>query len=104
MDAIKFITEYKRMCASYTHCRDCPLFKDRILCSEIPSNYPEEFSTELTKVVKDWSAAHPITTRADLFKKVLPNTPTDSSGSLLICPAALEKDYHCDFDVDCKNV
>lgn len=101
MDAIKFINEHKRMCASYTRCQDCPLFKENTLCTEIPSHYPDEFAAEITKAIEDWSAAHPVTTRADIFKKIHPNAVTYEDGSMHICPHDIDKYFMCPDDYDC---
>lgn len=103
MDAIKFINEQKRMCASYTRCQDCPLFKENALCSEIPSHYPDEFAAEITKAVEDWSAAHPANTRAELFKKSYPHSPTDDYGALFICPLNVGETITCTAEVSCPD-
>ena len=104
MDANKFMREYKRMCASYGNCQNCPMREDNNgQCTEVPSRLSEEFTYKVTKVVEEWSAAHPITTRADLFKKTLPFTATDSNGSLLICPKLLDTNFICQFDGECKH-
>ena len=100
MDAIKFMQEYQRMCSSCELCADCPLYTDRP-CSEIPSKYTDEFFSKLIKVVDDWSAAHPVNTRADIFKKTYPDAPTDTLGALLICPKKLDKKLVCDYEVGC---
>lgn len=100
MDAIKFMQEYHRMCSSCERCADCPLYEDRP-CAEMPSRYTDEFSSKLIKAVEDWAAAHPVNTRADIFKKIYPDAPTDTFGSLLICPSSLDKNFECGLDIDC---
>lgn len=100
MDANKFMTEYQRMCTSYDRCADCPLYADKP-CAEMPSRYTKEFSTKLIKAVEDWSAAHPLTTRADLFKKIYPNAPTGPSGALLVCPTDLDLNFKCEEQSKC---
>lgn len=100
MDAIRFMTEYKRMCDSQNRCSDCPLCIDR-QCAEMPSRYTKNFSSELIKKVEEWSAAHPIITRADLFKKEHPNAATDGSGVLLICPVHIDKTIECQSGINC---
>lgn len=101
MDAIKFINEHKRMCASYTRCKDCSLYKANILCSEIPSHYPDEFAAELTKAVEAWSAAHPLTTRADWFKKTCPNVATYPDGTIRLCPHDIDESFECPPELNC---
>ena len=94
MNAIKFMDEYQRLCASYNRCADCPLYADRP-CAEMPSRYTTEFSSKLIKAVEEWSSSHPATTRADLFKKIYPNAATAPSGALLICPLELDLNFKC---------
>ena len=94
MDAIKFMQEYQRMCSSCKICADCPLYTDR-QCAELPSRYTEDFSSELINKVEEWSAAHPLTTRADLFKNKYPNAGTDDDGVLCICPRHIDKTIKC---------
>lgn len=106
MDANKFMTEYQRMCTSYDHCVDCPLYADR-QCAEIPARYTKESSTKLIKVVEDWSASHPVTTRADLFKKIYPNAASFPSGALLVCPSVLDLNFKCEEEqsdcIECRQ-
>lgn len=49
------------------------------------------------------SAVHPVTTRADLFKKVYPNAPTHADGSLVFCPRYLDKDINAQMDYTVMN-
>lgn len=58
MDAMKFMREHKKMCASYTNCIHCPMYPYNVKCQEILSNYTDVFITKLTKTVEDWSASH----------------------------------------------
>ena len=102
MDAIKFMTEYQRMCTSYDRCADCPLYADKP-CSEMPSRYTKEFSSNLIKAVEDWSANHHATTRADLFKKIYPNAEIDQFGSLYICPCELNTNFKCEPEISCVD-
>lgn len=103
MDANKFMSEYQRMCTSYDRCADCPLYADKP-CTEMPSRYTKEFSSNLIKAVKDWSSAHPVTTRQDLFKKIYPNAVIDQDGVLVVCPKLLDKTFdRCGHHVDCPT-
>lgn len=100
MDANKFMRKYKRICASYNDCRDCPLRTDNGQCTETPSRFTKEFIDKVTKVVEDWSA-HPVPTRADMFKKTYPNAPTHNNGALLLCPRYLDKNIKCSAGLYC---
>lgn len=102
MDANKFMTEYQRMCTRYSHCVDCPLCADR-QCAEIPARYTKESLIKLIKVVEDWAAAHPVTTRADLFKNIYPNAAIDPFGALYICPADLSTNFKCEDRISCVD-
>lgn len=102
MDANKFMAEYRRLCISYKHCMDCPLYNERP-CSEMPLRFTEEFSSKLIKAVEDWSAAHPVTTRADAFKKLFPNISTDRFGSPDICPVHIDKTLPCPVNKNCDE-
>lgn len=102
MDAIKFMQEYQRMCNSCERCADCPLYTD-MQCAEMPSRYTNDFSSKLIKAVEDWSAVHPQTTRAALFKKTHPFAVSDSTGSLLICPVVVDKNVICPLNGECTQ-
>ena len=107
MDALKFIQELQRMCKSYYHeekgyCSEaCPAKNLDGLCRITPGNYIKQFSSIL-KVVEEWSAAHPVTTRADLFKKEYPNAPTDTDGLPSLCPKFIDKEFNCPFNAYCE--
>lgn len=102
MDAIKFMTDFQRMCASYGRCEGCPLYADKP-CAEMPSRYTTELSSKLIKAVEEWSSSHPATTRADLFKKIYPNAAIDPFGALYICPANLSTNFKCDDGISCVD-
>lgn len=99
MDTNKFITEYRRMCRKYARCSDCPLNTDG-LCRKTPGSYTKEFASIL-KVVEDWAAANPVTTRAYLFKKIYPSAATGLSGALFICPAMVDIHFRCEDETEC---
>lgn len=103
MDAIKFRAEFARMCASYGACSECAIPKECRECAALPSNYTTEITSAIVKAVEDWSASHPVTTRADLFKKTYPNAKTDQNGSLCICPHSIDTDINCPPDNDCQE-
>lgn len=101
MDAIKYMREFKRMCASYEICADCPNSEDKEGCTNPPEKYTDEAILKLVKTVKGWSAAHPVYTRVDALKKIFPDVPTNTFGALFICPTSLDKNFVCGFDRDC---
>lgn len=103
MDANKFMTEYQRMCASYTGCRDCPLYTDNEQCIEIPSCFTKEFTDKVIKIVEEWSAAHPRKTRQSKFLEQYPEARTDTKGILRICPKFISADWGINYG-NCKHM
>lgn len=91
MDAVKFIEERRRMFAVTGENSKYSLFN---------MNTPAE---DVVKEVEEWSAAHPVTTRAALFKKTHPFVLSDSTGSLLICPVVVDKNVICPLNGECKQ-
>lgn len=52
---------------------------------------------QMVRVVEEWSAAHPRKTRQSVFLEQWPDANVDkSTGVLIICPAALKKEYRDD--------
>lgn len=103
MDAIKFRTEFARMCASYDTCDECAMPKACRKCASLPSNYTAEINSKTVKTVEKWAAAHPVNTRAALFKMTHPFVLSDSSGALLICPVVVDKNVICPLNGECKH-
>ena len=94
MDAVKFIEEAKRMCnANISNCAEC--CKGRACPINLPgANYTPE---ERTKLVEEWSAAHPRKTRQSVFLEQWPEARIDkTTGVLTICPAELTKECRDD--------
>lgn len=96
MDAVKFIEERNRMCATYTpkRCEGCPA-----------DNYGEEGvacimadkidAERLVPIVESWSAAHPRKTRQSVFLEQWPDAPLNTMGVLFVCPLTLCGDNVC---------
>lgn len=103
MDAIKFRDEFARMCASYETCSECVMPKECRECCSLPSNYTTEMTSRIVKAVEDWAAAHPVTTRADLFKQIVPSTDTAPSGELYICPSEIDETFVCNLKIKCDK-
>lgn len=95
MDAVKFIEERNRMCKSYGSCFTCPAHIDYTSCKFGVISGGE--AIEQIKLVEKWSAAHPVKTRQSVFLEQYPEANVDkSTGVLIICPAALKKEYRDD--------
>lgn len=99
MDTKKFTAEYRRLCSTYARCADCPLNGDG-KCITPPHDYIHRF-VSILNVVKDWSAAHPIVTRADIFKKIYPNVRTYTDGTLRLCPHDIDESFECPAELNC---
>lgn len=90
MDAIKFIKERNRMCATYTpkRCEGCP--------ANNPNNYGGEGiacimvdkidAERLVPIVEAWSTAHPRKTRQSVFLEQYPEAKIEKDGYLGVCP------------------
>lgn len=85
MDAVEFIREEIRMCASYQDCTDCPLY-DTAYCSVSPKKRTQEEAREIAQRVAEWSGAHPRKTRQHVFLEQYPNAKIDKDGCLAVCP------------------
>lgn len=83
MDAVKFIEERRRMYRATG--KHAPTLAEWI---------PAE---DVVKEVEAWSAAHPRKTRQSVFLEQWPEANVNkSTGVLIICPAALKKEYRDD--------
>lgn len=97
MDAVKFIKERNRMCATQGHCASCPATDCE--CSLLEDMVVD---TSIVTIVEKWSKEHPQhkhKTRQDTFLKQWPSASLDSCGILTLCP----KHLYCDFSCTDKN-
>lgn len=82
MDAVKFYSTFKRMCAE-TDCKDCLLDQK---CRPSANVEPEE----VVKLVEQWAKDHPVKTRQSEFLKMFPDSRFDGNGVLCIEPCCIE--------------
>lgn len=97
MDAVKFIKERDRMCATYTpkRCEGCPA--DNYGGEGVVCIMADKIDAErLVPIVEKWSAAHPRKTRQDVFLEQYPDAEIDSGGAIAICPTAFSSAYRDD--------
>lgn len=95
MDALEFINERDRMCATSENCNAC--FANRNGCI---FNYPaNNTAKEQVKVLEEWSAAHPRKTRQSIFMEQYPNAKC-FNGIVLFCPKAIDTCFSCPIDED----
>lgn len=101
MDAVKFIRERNRMCATYTpkRCKGCPAdnYGERDTACIMIDKIDAE---KVVSIVEKWSKEHPRKTRQDVFLEQWPNVKIDNQGILLIDPCDLDntmrgKDKDC---------
>jgi hypothetical protein len=101
MDAVKFYSTFKRMCAE-TDCKDCLLDQK---CRPSANVEPEE----VVELVEEWAKEHPIKTRQSEFLKMFPNakfpnTKTDG-GVIIFCPRGFlpkgEAEAYCEKHDEC---
>lgn len=101
MDAIEFIREEIRMCASYQDCIGCPL-SDTAYCSVSPKKRLQEEAGEIVRRVEQWSAAHPCKTRQNVFLEQYPQAEIDTLGYLTLCPKRISVDCRIRYG-NCTN-
>lgn len=86
MDAVRFVKEFRRMCASFgDYCTGCPLYTkaEPLDCDEIQGR----FLPQAVAIVEKWSAEHPQETRFTYFLKCFPNAILLEDGvPLRVCP------------------
>ena len=89
MDAVKFIEERNRLCAMYTACTKCPVFRDNDTClfSATNGGTPDE----QVKILSVWVAEHPRKTRQSVFLEQYPNARVTAKGIVDIWPCEVEK-------------
>ncbi len=107
MDAIKFIRERNRMCATYTpkRCEGCPadnygeMDAACIMVDKIDAK-------RLVPIVEKWSSEHPRKTRQSVFLERWPNAKVFVDGVLDFCPLELDECYPCqstDIKMRCQS-
>lgn len=99
MDAVKFIKERNRMCATYTpkRCEGCPA--DNYGGESAACIMADKIDAErLVPIVEKWSAAHPRKTQQSVFLEHYPKRLVDECGVIMICPRNIDKMYICNLE------
>ena len=97
MDAKKFISESKRMCAYYDDCNECPT---------VATDSRLNICTMMWKMidlVEEWSKEHSTETRQSVFLERYPNAKMEEDGTLIVCPQAIDTTVGCFSDVNCGD-
>lgn len=106
MDAIKFIHERNRMCATYTpkRCKGCPAdnYGERDTSCIMIDKIDAE---KVVSIVDKWSSEHPLKTRQSVFLEQWPNCMIDTNGVVGICPRNVDNKCICDLELfyDCRS-
>lgn len=103
MDALEFINERDRMCATSENCNAC--LANRKGCI---FNYPaNNTAKEQVKVLEEWAAVHPRKTRQSVFLEQYPLAKRNCDSVLVICPQALYANFSCPYeksnDIECST-
>nr|DAH48927.1 MAG TPA: hypothetical protein [Caudoviricetes sp.] len=100
MDALEFLKEERRMCASFDAiCVKCPLGDTG--CCVIVGDTDRELENEVT-AVEQWSKEHPRKTRQSVFLEQWPETEIDQYGYLMVCPKRISADCRIRYG-NCAN-
>ena len=104
MDAIEFIRERNRMCATYTpkRCEGCPA--DNYGGCGVTCIMIDKIDAErLVPIVEKWSSKHPRKTRQSVFLERYPEASIGDDGVLRLCPFLIDASYRNN-DGSCKAV
>lgn len=90
MEALEFLKEERRMCASFdAMCVKCPLGNTG--CCVIVGDTDRELENGVA-AVEQWSKANPRKTRQSVFLEQWPETEIDTYGYLMVCPKRISAD------------
>lgn len=93
MDAMKFLQERNRMCNSFSpDCEGCRVDEAKSVMDEC-CRWMLENPERAVKFVEEWSAAHPVKTRQDVFLEQWPEAELTKDGVISICPIAVSAAY-----------
>lgn len=92
MDALEFLKERKRMCASYPGCKGCPLDDSKCVIDSTLSD--DEDCKRIVATVEQWSKEHPRKTRQSVFLEQCPEASCVDN-ILMSCPKVIDKNFSC---------
>ena len=100
MDALEFLKERKRLCASCKGCDGCPLEGTHCVLSYVT---PDEDYKRIITTVEQWSKEHPRKTRQSVFLEQWPNVRLDTNGIIDVSPCRMDsKQYPSNGKGCCK--
>lgn len=81
------------MCNSFSpNCEGCRVDEEKPVISEC-YRWMLENPERAVKIVEEWSAAHPVKTRQDVFLEQWPEARVDDNECVYICPADVSANY-----------
>lgn len=90
MDAVEYIKHRNRLCEFHQHyCFECEYAEGerrQEACDYVEYDDPQK----AVEIVENWAKGHPFRTRQSVFLERYPNATIDKSGSIGICPAAID--------------
>lgn len=94
MDAMKFLSEAKRMCSNAGPCSTCDVNE---FCGFTPE-FPKDFGTvdqmhKMVKLVEKWAEEHPRKTRQSVFLEQYPEARIGDDGVLQIYPCSISASH-----------
>ena len=94
MDAMKFLSEAKRMCSNAGPCSTCDVNKFCVFTQEFPIDFGTvDQMQKMVKLVEKWAEEHPCKTRQSEFLKQYPEASISKHGVLLVCPCPISASH-----------
>lgn len=90
MDAVKFLSEAKRMCSNAGPCSTCDAKQFCGFMVDFPRDFGEiDQMQKMVKIVEKWAEEHPSKTRQSEFLARWPAAKIDKRGVLAILPCQM---------------
>lgn len=87
MDAMKFLSEVKRMCGRTKSCAECAANEVCGFTPEFPSDFGEvDQMQKMVKLVEKWAEEHPRKTRQSEFLRAYPHAKIEPENGILELP------------------
>lgn len=105
MDAMKFLSEAKRMCNNAGPCETCDANEFCGFTPEFPRDFGEvDQLQKMVKLVEKWAEEHPRKTRQSDFLRLFPQVMLTDDGIIDLCPSRLSENYRVPGTTLCGSV
>lgn len=105
MDAMKFLSEAKRMCNNAGPCNTCDASAFCGFTSVFPRDFGEvDQMQKMVKLVEKWAEEHPRKTRQSDFLRLFPQVMLTDDGIIDLCPSRLSENYRVPGTTLCGSV